>query len=58
MDLVIRVPEEIADVLFDIAKLKDCSINTAAKIVLEKYAVRTKRQIESAYRIADNSFKP
>jgi hypothetical protein len=53
MEIEVKVSEKTEDVLWEIAKLKGCSANEAAKIVLERYAQRAKKEIESAVRLAD-----
>lgn len=57
MNLEVRVNEKTEDVLLEIAKLKDCSVNMAARIVLERYAERAKREIEKAHAVADRVSK-
>lgn len=55
MEINIQLDERTENILMEISNLKKCSINQAAAIVLERYAERTKSQIESAHKAADSS---
>lgn len=57
MRLSITVDEKTTGHLKEIAKMHNCSLDTAAQIVLERYAERTRNQIESAHRAAKNAIK-
>jgi hypothetical protein len=57
MNIEVNVEGKTEDYLRKIAKLKNCSINTAAQIVLERYAQRTKAQIERSLSVADKVSK-
>jgi hypothetical protein len=46
MKIDVRVDNKTEDALREIAKLKNCSIDMAAQLVLERYARRTQGQIE------------
>lgn len=53
MKLDIRVEEKTADVLREIADLHDCSVEMAARTVLERYSERTKGEIQRAHKALD-----
>jgi uncharacterized protein (DUF1778 family) len=53
MNIEIKIDDKTADLLQEIAELKGCSVSAAAFLVLERYAERAKREIESAHRAAE-----
>lgn len=53
MNLEVRVNEKTSDTLREIAELHDCSLEMAARTVLERYAERTKNEIQRAHKALD-----
>jgi hypothetical protein len=58
MDIEVNGDGKTEDYLRRIAKLKDCSINTAAELILKRYAQRTMAQIEGALSVSDKVSNP
>lgn len=53
MSVETNVNQETYNALMTISKLKKCTVNEAARIVLERYAERAKNETERAYGVVD-----
>ncbi|MGX1195912.1 hypothetical protein [Metabacillus sp. SLBN-84] len=55
MDIEVRVNEKTEDVLHEIARNRDYSIEMAARIVLERYAERANSEMKKAQAAIDKA---